>query len=79
MLNDLVKKTSFEGILTFSALRFLFVEKFNYSHSQDTFPRIAVRQPGTQIFYELESVSDVQENCILKLVTPSGRLSVGPR
>ncbi|KAF9917690.1 Bud site selection protein 6 [Lobosporangium transversale] len=53
-----VKKTKFEGELTHSALRMLFMEKFQYNPGQEDFPTIYVKDPNTNIHYELESLAD---------------------
>jgi len=62
-----VKKTKFEGELTHSGLRMLFMEKFQYNPGQDDFPTIYVKDPHTNIHYELESLADVQQNAFLSL------------
>ncbi|KAI1308410.1 Bud site selection protein 6 [Mortierella claussenii] len=62
-----VKKTKFEGELTHSALRMLFMEKFQYNPGQQDFPTIYVKDPHTNIHYELESLADVKQNAFLSL------------
>ncbi|KAI9233109.1 hypothetical protein MVEG_10031 [Podila verticillata NRRL 6337] len=63
-----VKKTRFEGgELTHSGLRMLFMEKFQYNPGQDDFPTIYVKDPHTNIHYELESLADVKQNAFLSL------------
>ncbi|KAF9436713.1 Bud site selection protein 6 [Entomortierella beljakovae] len=62
-----VKKTRFEGDLTHSALRMLFMEKFQYNPGQEDFPTIYVKDPNTNIHYELESLGDVKQNAFLSL------------
>ncbi|KAF9281350.1 Bud site selection protein 6 [Mortierella alpina] len=62
-----VKKTKFEGELTHSGLRMLFMEKFQYNPGQDDFPTIYVKDPHTNIHYELESLEDVRQNAFLSL------------
>ncbi|KAG0213522.1 Bud site selection protein 6 [Mortierella sp. GBA30] len=62
-----VKKTKFEGELTHSALRMLFMEKFQYNPGQEDFPTIYVKDPHTNIHYELESLADVKQNAFLSL------------
>ncbi|KAG0212043.1 Bud site selection protein 6 [Mortierella sp. GBA30] len=62
-----VKKTRFEGELTHSGLRMLFMEKFQYNPGQEDFPTIYVKDPHTHIHYELESLADVKENAFLSL------------
>ncbi|KAG0056527.1 Bud site selection protein 6 [Gryganskiella cystojenkinii] len=62
-----VKKTKFEGELTHSGLRMLFMEKFQYNPGQEDFPIIYVKDPHTNIHYELESLADVQQNAFLSL------------
>ncbi|KAF9976730.1 Bud site selection protein 6 [Actinomortierella ambigua] len=62
-----VKKTKFEGELTHSALRMLFMEKFQYNPGQEDFPTIYVKDPQTNIHYELESLADVKSNAFLSL------------
>ncbi|KAG0280068.1 Bud site selection protein 6 [Linnemannia exigua] len=62
-----VKKTKFEGELTLSGLRMLFMEKFQYNPGQEDFPTIYVKDPQTNIHYELESLGDVKQNAFLSL------------
>lgn len=62
-----VKKSKFEGELTHSGLRMLFMEKFQYNPGQDDFPTIYVKDPNTNIHYELESMEDVRQNAFLSL------------
>ncbi|KAF9541721.1 Bud site selection protein 6 [Mortierella hygrophila] len=62
-----VKKTKFEGELTHSGLRMLFMEKFQYNPGQEDFPTIYVKDPQTNIHYELESLIDVKQNAFLSL------------
>ncbi|KAF9939057.1 Bud site selection protein 6 [Mortierella alpina] len=62
-----VKKTKFEGELTHSALRMLFMEKFQYNPGQEDFPTIYVKDTHTNIHYELESLADVKQNAFLSL------------
>ncbi|KAF9353270.1 Bud site selection protein 6 [Mortierella sp. NVP85] len=62
-----VKKTTFEGELTHSGLRMLFMEKFQYNPGQEDFPTIYVKDPNTNIHYELESLADVRQNAFLSL------------
>lgn len=62
-----VKKTKFEGELTHSGLRMLFMEKFQYNPGQEDFPTIYVKDPQTNIHYELESLVDVKQNAFLSL------------
>ncbi|KAF9145284.1 Bud site selection protein 6 [Mortierella sp. GBA39] len=62
-----VKKTKFEGELTHSGLRMLFMEKFQYNPGQEDFPTIYVKDPQTNIHYELESLADVKQNAFLSL------------
>ncbi|KAG0027779.1 Bud site selection protein 6 [Podila clonocystis] len=62
-----VKKTRFEGDMTHSSLRMLFMEKFQYNPGQDDFPTIYVKDPQTNIHYELESMADVKQNAFLSL------------
>ncbi|KAF9113943.1 Bud site selection protein 6 [Mortierella sp. AM989] len=62
-----VKKTKFEGELTLSGLRMLFMEKFQYNPGQEDFPTIYIKDPNTNIHYELESLADVKQNGFLSL------------
>ncbi|KAF9096904.1 Bud site selection protein 6 [Mortierella sp. AD031] len=62
-----VKKTKLEGELTHSGLRMLFMEKFQYNPGQEDFPTIYVKDPHTNIHYELESLGDVKQNAFLSL------------
>ncbi|GJJ71058.1 hypothetical protein EMPS_03408 [Entomortierella parvispora] len=62
-----VKKTRFEGELTHSGLRMVFMEKFQYNPGQEDFPTIYVKDPQTNIHYELESLADVKQNAFLSL------------
>ncbi|KAF9918148.1 Bud site selection protein 6 [Lobosporangium transversale] len=62
-----VKKAKLEEELTHSGLRMLFMEKFQYNPGQDDFPAIYVKDPQTNIHYELESLADVKQNAFLSL------------
>ncbi|KAF9580765.1 hypothetical protein BGW38_002454 [Lunasporangiospora selenospora] len=45
----------------------LFMEKFQYNPGQEDFPTIYVKDPNTNIHYELESLADVKQNAFLSL------------
>ena len=45
----------------------LFMEKFQYNPGQEDFPTIYVKDPHTNIHYELESLGDVKQNAFLSL------------
>ncbi|KAL4250489.1 hypothetical protein ABKN59_006966 [Abortiporus biennis] len=62
-----VKKVSIDPGLSFSSLRMLFMDKFSYSPGKDNFPAIYIRDPSSQIQYELEDVEEVKDKCLLSL------------
>jgi len=45
----------------------VFMEKFQYNPGQEDFPTIYVKDPHTNIHYELESLADVKQNAFLSL------------
>ncbi|KAL1412086.1 Bud site selection protein 6 [Vanrija albida] len=62
-----VKKTPVELPLTMSALRLLFMERFEYDPGMEDFPDVYIRDPRTGVQYELEDMDDVKEGCVLTL------------
>ncbi|KAG0055952.1 Bud site selection protein 6 [Gryganskiella cystojenkinii] len=50
-----------------TGLRMIFMEKFQYNPGQEDFPTIYVKDPQTNIHYELESLADVKQNAFLSL------------
>jgi hypothetical protein len=62
-----VKKTSVELPLTQSALRLLFMERFEYDPGMEDFPDVYIRDNRTGVQYELEDMDDLQEGCVLTL------------
>lgn len=62
-----VKKVSVEPGISFSALRVLFVDKFSYNPGLENFPAIYIRDPSSQVQYELEDADDVKDKCLLSL------------
>ncbi|BEI94658.1 uncharacterized protein CcaverHIS019_0702390 [Cutaneotrichosporon cavernicola] len=62
-----VKKTTIELPLTMSALRLLFMERFEYDPGMEDFPDVYIKDPRTSVQYELEDMEDVREGCLLVL------------
>jgi len=62
-----VKKVSVEPGISFSALRVLFVDKFSYNPGLENFPAIYIRDPSSQVQYELEDADEVKDKCLLSL------------
>jgi len=62
-----VKKTTVELPLTQSALRLLFMERFEYDPGMEDFPDVYIRDNRTGVQYELEDMDDVKEGCVLTL------------
>jgi hypothetical protein len=62
-----VKKVSVEPRISFAALRVLFVDKFSYNPGLENFPAIYIRDPSSQVQYELEDTDEVKDNCLLSL------------
>ncbi|KAG8728045.1 Bud site selection protein 6 [Ceratobasidium sp. 428] len=61
--------------MTLAALRILFVEKFSYNPGLDNFPDIYIRDPTSQVMYELEDISEVKEKSLLSLnIEPLGQI-----
>lgn len=69
-INDKTKKVPVELPLSFAALRLLFVEKFAYSPGTSSFPEIYIKDPRTNISYELEDgmlEAEIKSGCLLCL------------
>ncbi|KAG9037546.1 Bud site selection protein 6 [Tulasnella sp. JGI-2019a] len=64
-----VKKVVIESHngLSFASLRVLFVDKFSYSPGQENFPAIYIRDPKSDIQYELEDITEIKDGCLLSL------------
>lgn len=62
-----VKKVHYTGELSIPALRMLFIERFGYSSGLSDFPSIYIKDPVTNISYELEDLEDVKNNSVLSL------------
>ncbi|CAG8513230.1 7350_t:CDS:2 [Acaulospora morrowiae] len=62
-----VKKIKYDGDISISALRILFIEKFQYNPGMDDFPNIYIREPQLGILYELEDLREVKNNSVLAL------------
>ncbi|KAG9100681.1 Bud site selection protein 6 [Ceratobasidium sp. 370] len=74
-LESQVRKAEFEPGMTLAALRILFVEKFAYNPGLDNFPDIYIRDPTSQVMYELEDISEVREKSLLSLnIEPLGQI-----
>ncbi|KAG8684459.1 Bud site selection protein 6, partial [Ceratobasidium sp. 395] len=74
-LESQVRKAEFEPGMTLAALRILFVEKFSYNPGLDNFPDIYIRDPTSQVMYELEDISEVKEKSLLSLnIEPLGQI-----
>ncbi|CAE6482015.1 unnamed protein product [Rhizoctonia solani] len=74
-LESQVRKAEFEPGMTIAALRVLFVEKFAYNPGLDNFPDIYIRDPTSQVMYELEDINEVKEKSLLSLnIEPLGQI-----
>ncbi|KAG8744186.1 Bud site selection protein 6 [Ceratobasidium sp. 414] len=74
-LESQVRKAEFEPGMTLAALRILFVEKFAYNPGLDNFPDIYIRDPTSQVMYELEDIREVKEKSLLSLnIEPLGQI-----
>lgn len=74
-LESQVRKAEFEPGMTLAALRVLFVEKFQYNPGLDNFPDIYIRDPTSQVMYELEDINEVKEKSLLSLnIEPLGQI-----
>ncbi|CAE6417519.1 unnamed protein product [Rhizoctonia solani] len=74
-LESQVRKAEFEPGMTIAALRILFVEKFAYNPGLDNFPDIYIRDPTSQVMYELEDINEVKEKSLLSLnIEPLGQI-----
>ncbi|CAE6513568.1 unnamed protein product [Rhizoctonia solani] len=74
-LESQVRKAEFEPGMTIAALRVLFVEKFQYNPGLDNFPDIYIRDPTSQVMYELEDINEVKEKSLLSLnIEPLGQI-----
>lgn len=62
-----VKKATIELPLTMSALRLLFMERFEYDPGMEDFPDVYIRDNRTGVQYELEDMDDVREGVVLTL------------
>lgn len=50
-----------------SALRLLFMERFEYDPGMEDFPNVYIRDNKTGVQYELEDMDDVSDGCVLAL------------
>lgn len=62
-----VKKATIELPLTMSALRLLFMERFEYDPGMEDFPDVYIRDNRTGVQYELEDMDDLKDGCVLTL------------
>lgn len=62
-----VKKATIDLPLTMSALRLLFMERFEYDPGMEDFPNVYIRDNKTGVQYELEDMEDVVDGCVLAL------------
>lgn len=62
-----VKKASLELPVTLSALRLLFMERFEYDPGMEDFPDVYLRDNRTGVQFELEDMEDLREGCVLSL------------
>ena len=62
-----VKKVTVEKPVSLSALRLLFMEKFEYDPGMEDFPDVYLRDTKTGVQFELEDMDDVSERCLLLL------------
>ncbi|ODV65654.1 AIP3-domain-containing protein [Hyphopichia burtonii NRRL Y-1933] len=69
-IHDRTKKVNIKLPVSFAALRLLFVEKFAYSPRGTSFPDIYIKDPQSNVSYELEEhllETDVKSGCVLCL------------
>jgi hypothetical protein len=62
-----VKKATIDLPVTLSALRLLFMERFDYDPGMEDFPDVYVRDNRTGVHFELEDMEDLKEGAILSL------------
>lgn len=62
-----VKKATVELPASFSALRLLFMERFEYDPGLEDFPEVYIRDNRTGVQFELEEMEDLKEGCVLSL------------
>lgn len=62
-----VKKVTLKGTLSTASLRLLFVEKFAYSPGTESFPDIYIQDPNSNVSYELEELTDIQDQTVISL------------
>jgi hypothetical protein len=62
-----VKKAMIDLPVTLSALRLLFMERFDYDPGMEDFPDVYVRDNRTGVHFELEDMEDLKEGAILSL------------
>lgn len=62
-----VKKVTVDPGISFAALRVLFVDRFSYNPGLENFPAIYIRDPSSQVQYELEDTDEVKDDCLLSL------------
>ena len=73
-----VKKTVVDLPVTLSALRLLFMERFEYDPGMEDFPDVYVRDNRTGVQYELEDTEDLREGYLLSL-NIEGEFGTGAR
>jgi len=62
-----VKKVSVDLPATLSALRLLFMEKFEYDPGMEDFPDVYIRDHRTGMQFELEDMAELKEGSVLNL------------
>ncbi|KAK8845370.1 hypothetical protein IAR55_006083 [Kwoniella newhampshirensis] len=62
-----VKKAKLELPVTFSNLRLLFMERFEYDPGMEDFPDVYLRDNRTGVQFELEDMDDLKDGCVLSL------------
>ena len=62
-----VRKARLELPVTMSSLRLLFMERFEYDPGMENFPDVYTRDNRTGVQFELESMGDLREGCVLSL------------
>ena len=62
-----VRKARLELPVTMSSLRLLFMERFEYDPGMENFPDVYTRDNRTGVQFELESMEDLSEGCVLSL------------
>ncbi len=62
-----VKKVTVDLPMTLSALKLLFMERFEYDPGMEDFPDVYLRDNRTGVQFELEEMDDLRDGCVLSL------------